>query len=173
MPSRERPLDAPRTNDLPLQRETKIDRTSAVEIVIARIFDSTVNHVFKAWSEPDLFKRWWVPRSMGISLESCEMRVQTGGTYRLSFGAGMDFFGRYLEVVPHSRIVWTNDEGGENGQITTVTFSGQGDQTRVVMSERYPTEAALDAVGAGSAESVHETFNQLDALLAEMEGHAL
>jgi uncharacterized protein YndB with AHSA1/START domain len=162
-------MDTPRRNDLSLQRETTFERKSECEIVITRIFDSAVNHVFKAWSEPDLFKEWWVPRSMGIALESCEMRVQTGGTYRLSFGEGMDFFGRYIEVVPHSRIVWTNDESGANGPVTTVTFTGQGDQTLLMMSERYPSEAALDAVGAGSADAAHETFNQLDALLAEME----
>ena len=66
--------------------------------------------MFEAWSKPELFQRWWVPKSMGMKLHSCEIDVRTGGEYRLNFGDGMDFFGRYIEVTPPSRILWTNDE---------------------------------------------------------------
>ena len=102
-----------------------------------------------------------------MTLRSCEMDVRTGGTYRLSFGEGMEFFGRYLEVTPPSRIVWTNDEGGEHGSVSTVTFEEKDGQTLLVMSEVFPSKEALDAAG-GAADATHEMFAQLDELLATL-----
>jgi uncharacterized protein YndB with AHSA1/START domain len=125
--------------------------------------------VFEAWTKAELFRRWWVPKSYGLTLLSCEMDVRVGGQYRLVFRHGdstMEFFGTYLEVTPHSRIVWTNDEG-ENSSITTVSFEEQGGNTLLVMSEVYPTAEALEA-GAGAEEATHETFGQLDDLLAQL-----
>jgi uncharacterized protein YndB with AHSA1/START domain len=105
---------------------------------------------------------------MGMTLRSLEMDARTGGGYRLDFGDGMDFFGTYLEVTPHSRIVWTNEEGGDNGSVTTVTFEEKGGKTLLVMSEVYPSKEALDAAGTGAADAMHETFGQLDDLLAQL-----
>lgn len=147
---------------------TTVERTSDVEIVVTRWFDAPARLVFEAWSKPELFQRWWVPRSLGMTLYACEMDVRTGGTYRLNFGEGMDFFGRYLEVVPPSRIVWTNEEGGEAGSVTTVTFEETDGRTLLVMSEVYPSKEALDAEGGGATEATHETFSQLDELLASL-----
>lgn len=135
---------------------------------MTRWFDAPARLVFEAWSNPELFQRWWVPRSLGVSLHACEMDVRTGGTYRLDFGGGVEFFGRYLEVTPPSVIVWTNEEGGEDGAVTTVTFEEESGRTRLVMTERYPSKAALDAEGGGAAEATHETFAQLDELLVTM-----
>ena len=146
---------------------TTVERTSDREIVVTRSFDAPADLVFRAWSEPDLFRRWWIPQSMGMTLTSCEMDVRTGGQYRLGF-EGMDFFGRYLEVVPPSRIVWTNEEGGEDGSVTTVTLTETDGTTLVVVSELYPSKEALDAEGGGATEAMHETFAQLDDLLAEL-----
>src|SRR6187549_2157549 len=151
-----------------MKNRTTVERKSERELVVTRTFDGPARLVFEAWSKPELFKRWWVPKSMGMTLQSCEMDVRTGGTYRLSFGEGMDFFGRYIEVTPHSRIVWTNEEGGENGSVTTVTFEEKDGQTLLVMSELYPSKEALDAAGTGAADATHETFAQLDALLATL-----
>jgi uncharacterized protein YndB with AHSA1/START domain len=145
-----------------------VQRTSDREVVVTRTFDGPAHLVFEAWTKPELFKRWWVPKSMGMTLHSLEMDARTGGGYRLNFGEGMDFFGTYLEVTPHSRIVWTNDEGGQVASVTTVTFEETGDKTLLVMSEVYPTKEALDAEGTGAAEATHETFGQLDDLLAEL-----
>jgi len=130
-----------------------VARKSERELVVTRTFNAPARLVFEAWSRPELFKQWWVPKSLGMTLRSCEMDVRTGGKYRLSFGDGMDFFGRYLEVTPHSRIVWTNEEGGENGSVTTVTLEEKGGKTLPVMSELYPSKEALDAAGTGSAGS--------------------
>jgi uncharacterized protein YndB with AHSA1/START domain len=105
---------------------------------------------------------------MGMTLRSCEMDVRTGGTYHLNFGDGMDFFGKYLEVTPPSRIVWTNDEGGEHNSVTTVTLTEKDGRTLLVMSEVYPSKEALDAEGTGAADATHETFEQLDELLVEL-----
>ena len=156
------------TKSEPVTNPTKVERKSDRELVVTRTFDGPARLVFEAWSKPELFKRWWVPRSMGMTLESCEMDVRTGGKYRLGFGDGMDFFGRYIEVTPHSRIVWTNEEGGENGSVTTVTFEEEAGRTLLVMSELYPSKEALDAAGTGAADAMHETFVQLDELLATL-----
>ena len=152
----------------PVMRRTTVQRKSDRELVVTRTFDAPAHLVFEAWSRPELFKQWWVPKSMGMTLRSCEMDVRTGGKYRLNFGDGMDFFGRYIEVTPPSRIVWTNEEGGENSSVTTVTFDEQDGQTLLVMSELYPSKEALDAAGTGAADAMHETFAQLDELLATL-----
>jgi len=152
----------------PVMKRTTVQKKSDREVVVTRTFDAPARLVFEAWSRPELFKKWWVPKSMGMTLQSCDMDVRTGGTYRLKFGDGMDFFGRYVEVTPHSRIVWTNEEGGEHGSVTTVTFEEKGGQTLLVMSELYASKEALDAAGTGAQDATHETFAQLDELLATL-----
>jgi uncharacterized protein YndB with AHSA1/START domain len=161
-------MDAGKSSAVAVKNRTTVERKSDRELVVTRMFDGPPRLVFEAWSKPELFKRWWVPRSMGMTLRSCEMDVRTGGKYHLNFGEGMDFFGRYIEVVPPSRIVWTNEEGGENGSVTTVTFEDKGGRTLLVMSELYPSKEALDAAGTGAADATHETFAQLDELLATL-----
>lgn len=147
---------------------TTVERKTDREIVVTRSFDAPARLVFEAWSKPELFQQWWVPNSLDMTLHSCELDVRTGGTYRLNFGESMDFFGRYLDVTPHSRIVWTNEEGGENASITTVTFEEKDGRTLLVMSELYPSKEALDEAGTGAAEATHETFDQLEELLATL-----
>jgi len=153
-------------------QRTTVQKKSEREVVVTRTFDAPARLVFEAWSKPELFKKWWVPRSMGITLRSCEMDVRTGGKYRLVFGKDpanpMAFFGNYLEVVPNKRIVWTNEESGDAGSVTTVTFEERDGKTLLVMSELYPTKEALDAAGTGAQEATHETFGQLDELLTEL-----
>ncbi len=155
----------------PARHPTAVERASDCELLVRRTFDAPARLVFEAWSRPELFKRWWVPKSLGMTLLSCELDVRVGGRYRLVFAHDpepMAFFGTYLEVVPHSRLVWTNDEAGENAPVTTVTFEEQGGQTRLVMREVHASKESLDAAGTGSAEATVETFGQLDGLLAEM-----
>lgn len=149
----------------PAGNPVTVERRSDRELVVTRIFDAPARLVFEAWSNPELFMKWWLPRSMGMTLKACEMDVRTGGRYRLSFGEGMDFFGTYLEVAPPSRIVWTNEEGGDAGPVTTVTFQEKAGKTLLVFHELYPSKEALDAAGTGAAEVMHETFRQLDDLL--------
>jgi uncharacterized protein YndB with AHSA1/START domain len=134
------------------------------------MFDAPPHIVFKAWSQADLFRRWWVPKSAtGVSLVSCDMDVRTGGKYRLEFGAGgpdtMAFYGKYLEVVPDERIVWTNDEGDE-GAVTTVTFEEQRGKTLLTFHELYPSKEALEEALAGSAAGLPEQLDQLEELLS-------
>jgi len=149
-----------------------VQKKSEREVVVTRTFDAPARLVFEAWSKPELFEKWWVPSSMGMTLRSCEMDVRTGGKYRLVFGDdpanSTAFFGKYLEVVANKRIVWTNEEGGGAGSVTTVTFEEREGKTLLVMSELYPTKEALDAAGTGAQEVLNETFGQLDALLAEL-----
>jgi uncharacterized protein YndB with AHSA1/START domain len=150
------------------KHQTEVERTSDREVVVTRTFDAPARLVFEAWSRPELFRRWWIPASMGMTLYECEMDVRTGGSYRLSFGEGMDFFGTYVEVIPPTRIVWTNDEDGEDGSVTTVALTETDGVTRVVVTEVYPSKEALDAAGTGAAEAMYETFAQLDELLVEL-----
>jgi uncharacterized protein YndB with AHSA1/START domain len=151
-------------------RRTTVTKTSDREVVVTRTFDAPARLVFEAWSKPALFKQWWVPRSMGMTLRSCDLDVRTGGTYRLEFGDDpanpMAFFGRYLEVVPNQRIVWTNEESGDAGSITTVTLEERDGKTLLVLTERYPTREALDEAGTGAQDAMGETFAQLDEVLA-------
>jgi len=153
-----------------------VARKSDRELVITRTFHAPRRLVFAAWSEAEIFRRWWVPQSAPITMLSCEMDVRTGGTYKLVFGhpaapEPMAFFGKYLEVVPPSRIVWTNDEAGEVGQVTTVTFDEAAGGTLVVVHDLYPSKEALDeALASGSTNWNSETFAQLDAVLAEGDG---
>ncbi|NII55020.1 SRPBCC family protein [Luteibacter sp. SG786] len=149
---------------------TSVERRSERELVVTRTFDAPVHIVFEAWSTPDLFKQWWVPKSTGMTLVSCEMDIRTGGTYRLvfrhpAFDQPMAFFGTYKEVTANTRIVWTNEES-EDGAVTTVTFEERAGKTQVTLHELYPTEAARDEAIAGSAEGLPEQFAQLDELLA-------
>jgi uncharacterized protein YndB with AHSA1/START domain len=162
-------MDAKREGELsPMKNRTTVERKSERELVVTRTFNGPARIVFEAWTKPELFKRWWVPKSMGMSLLSCEMVVRVGGRYRLEYEGGVAFFGRYLEVTPHSRLVWTNEESGEGGPITTVTFEEKGGATLLVMHELYPSKEALDAAGTGAADMMSETFAQLDELLVTL-----
>ena len=148
---------------------TTVERRGDRELVTIRTFDSPARTVFEAWTKPELFKLWWAPKSMGMSLASCEMDVRVGGKYRLVFEQhAMAFFGTYLDVIPDSRVVWTNEEGGEGGPVTTVTFENKGSQTLLGLHELYPSKEALDAAGTGAAEMMGETFAQLDQLLVTL-----
>ncbi len=153
-----------------LSNHTGLERVSDRELLVTRTFDHPARLVFEAWTTPALFVRWWVPRSFGIELLSYEMDFRVGGRYRLVFKAGpgeMAFFGTYREVTPHTRLSWTNEEAGDSGQLTTVTFEEAGGKTRLTVRESYPTKRALDdAVASGSTGGMEETLEQLRALLA-------
>lgn len=150
---------------------TAVERKGDRELVVTRTFDAPVHIVFEAWSKPELFKSWWVPKSVGMSIVSGDMDIRTGGTYRLVFkhpasDQPMAFFGTYKEVTANKRLVWTNEET-DQGAVTTVTFEEKGGKTLVTLHELYPTEAAREEAIAGSAEGLPEQFAQLDELLAD------
>ena len=155
-----------------VKNRTSVERRSERELVVTRTINALPRIVFEAWTNAELFERWWVPKSMGLELLSCELDVRVGGTYRLVFRhpaapEGMAFHGRYLEVTPPSRLVWTNEEAGGAGQVTTVTFEERAGQTQLVIHDLYPSTEALDeAISSGSTGWNDETFNQLDELLA-------
>jgi uncharacterized protein YndB with AHSA1/START domain len=147
---------------------TAVEQRSERELVVTRTFNGPVRLVFDAWTKPELFKLWWAPKSSGVPLLSCEMDVRTGGSYRIAFGHdasnSMVFFGKYLEVSPPSRLVWTNDEG-DDGAVTTVTFEEEEGRTLLVLQELYPSKEALDLAFVGMEDAMPEQFEQLDELL--------
>jgi len=162
-------MDARGSESAPVSNRTTVERKSDREVVVTRTINGPARVVFEAFTKPELFRQWWVPRSFGLTLLSCELDVRVGGTYRLVFAAApepMAFFGRYLEVSPHSRIAWTNDEAGDEGAITTVTFEERAGKTLLVLSELYPSKEALDA--SGSSGGLSETFDQLDEFVGKM-----
>ena len=153
------------------ESSTDAERTSDRELVVTRTFDAPARIVYEAWTRPELFQRWWAPKSHDVVIVSCELDVRVGGGYRLVMRQGdsqpMAFFGRYLEVTPPSRLVWTNEESGEGGAITTVTFEEKGGKTRLVIHDLYASKEALDAaIASGSTCGMDETLAQLEALLA-------
>jgi uncharacterized protein YndB with AHSA1/START domain len=166
-------MDARAKRDL-----TTAERASDREFVVRRTFDAPARLVFEAWTTPELFRQWWTPKSFGMTILSCEIDARTGGSYRLMIShpaapAPMAFFGRYIEVTPPSRIVWTNEEGEAEGAVTTVTFEEMGGRTLMVMRDLYPSKEALDeAMVSGATDGFSETFEQLDAVLAGQDASA-
>ena len=168
-------MGAKRESETPaMKNRTTSERKSPRELVVTRTINGPARIVYEAWTRPELFKQWWVPKSLGMTLLSCDLDVRPGGKYKLLFKHGdsepVAFFGRYMEVIPNSRIVWTNEEGGEEGPVSTVTFVEQDGKTLVVLTDLYPSKEALDAaIAAGStAGDMNETFEQLDALVVTM-----
>jgi uncharacterized protein YndB with AHSA1/START domain len=165
-------MEATKESELaPMQNLTAVERKSELELAVTRSFNAPAHIVFEAWTKPELFRRWWAPKSTGMTILSCEMDVRVGGGYRLQFGhpafeQPMAFFGKYIEVIPNARLVWTNEES-DNGAVTTVTFEEKGGKTLLVLLERHPTKEALDASVDGM-ECMPEQFGQLDELLATL-----
>ena len=155
----------------PVKNRTTVERKSDREVVVTRTINGPARIVFEAFTNAELFKRWWVPKSLGMTLLSCELDARVGGKYRLVFDHSPEpvaFFGTYTEVKPYSRLAWTNEEGGEGGPVTTVTFEEKGGKTLVALRERHPSKEALDAAGTGAVEAMGETFDQLDELLVAL-----
>ena len=149
---------------------TTVERRSERELVVTRTVNGPARLVFEAWTQANLFRQWWVPRSYGMTLLSCEMDARVGGEYRLVFpheNSTMEFFGTYLDVMPHSRLVWTNEEGDAGVTVTTVTFEEIDGRTVVAVHDLYPSKEAADAA-AGSTGAMPEALDQLDELLVSM-----
>jgi len=155
-----------------MNSRTTVERTSDRELVMTRTLNGPPRIVFEAWTTPELFMRWWAPESFGMSFLSCELDVRTGGSYRFVFGhpaseQPVAFFGRYIDVTPPSRLVWTNEE--ESGAVTTVTFEEEDGKTRVVVHDLYPSKEALDdAIASESTGAWPEQFEALDDLLTTL-----
>jgi uncharacterized protein YndB with AHSA1/START domain len=152
----------------PTMNATGVERKSELELAVTRTINAPARLVFEAWTNAELFRRWWVPESYGLTLLSCEMDVRVGGQYRLVFrhqDSTMEFFGTYVEVTPHSRLVWTNEEGDNGQTVTTVTFDENAGKTFLVVRDRYPSKAALDS---GSTGAMPEVLDQLEEFLASL-----
>ena len=153
---------------VPMKNRTTAERTDR-ELILSRTFDAPAHRVYEAWTKPEQFRQWWVPKSSGATLLSCEQDVRVGGGYQLEFAhpqaeMPMAFFGKYLDVVPNARIVWTNEES-EDGAVTTVTFDEKDGKTLLMMRDVYRSKDALDQASEGMDEMMSETFGQLDAFL--------
>jgi uncharacterized protein YndB with AHSA1/START domain len=170
-------MDARRDSEPTMMKnQTTTERKSERELVVTRTINGPARIVFEAWTKAELFKQWWVPKSIAVSLLSCELDARVGGGYRLVFRHGesesMAFYGKYLEVTPHSRLVWTNEEG-DDGPITTVTFEEKGGKTLLVVHDLYPSKEALDAaIASGATAGMPETLDQLDEFVVSLGASA-
>jgi uncharacterized protein YndB with AHSA1/START domain len=158
-----------------MKNRTTVERTSDREVVVTRTINGPARIVFDAFSKPELLKRWWTPKSFGVFFLTCEADVRVGGRYRFVFGLEgsppMAFTGKYLEVTPPTRLVWTSDESDAGESVTTVTFEEKGGKTLVVMREVHASKEALDAtLASGWDEGMRETLGQLDELAAMLAG---
>ncbi|HYP99280.1 MAG TPA: SRPBCC family protein [Polyangiaceae bacterium] len=155
------------------KNRTTVERSSEREILVTRTVNGPARLVWEAWTKAELFKQWWVPKSFGLTLLSCEVDARVGGKYRLVFrhgGGEMAFFGKYLEVIPNSRLVWTNEET-EGGAISTLTLEEKAGKTLVLLRDLFPSKEACDAaMTSGEKDGSGETFEQLDALLVALAG---
>jgi uncharacterized protein YndB with AHSA1/START domain len=155
---------------------TMFERRSDRELVLTRTFDAPARIVFDCWTKPELLKRWWAPRSLGVTLLACDADVRVGGTYRYVFGheggPSMAFSGTYSEVSRPSRLVCTQvfepmRAAGE--AIVTATFDEQHGKTRLVLYQLYPSKEALDgAVASGMERGVRDTMEQLEELAGSL-----
>jgi uncharacterized protein YndB with AHSA1/START domain len=158
------------------RNETTMERTSDRELVVTRMFNGPAHIVFDAWTRPELLKRWWAPKSVGVSLFECESDLRVGGTYRYAFGRDPPnpevFSGRYMEVSPSSRLVLTQlyermRNAGE--AVVTATFEESEGKTRLTLHQLFPNKKALEgAIASGMEHGMRETLDQLDALVASL-----
>ena len=148
------------------------ERRSDRELVVTRTIRGPARLVFEAWTKPELFQRWWVPKSFPLTLVACELDARVGGKYRLEFrhqDATFQVFGKYLEVTPYSRLVLTNDEDQGGGAVTTVTFQETAGKTLVVVHDLYPSKQALDdAIASGSTSGMPAQLDELDEFLSAL-----
>jgi uncharacterized protein YndB with AHSA1/START domain len=160
----------------PMKSPTTVERKSDRELVATRTINGPARLVFEAWTKPELFKKWWFPKSVGLSLLACEMDIRVGGRYRLLISHGdtkLEVFGKYLEVTPHSRLVWTNEEGAEGGAITTVTFEEKAGKTLLVVHNLFPSKEACDAeIASGAPTCLPEQLEQLDEVVVALSASA-
>jgi uncharacterized protein YndB with AHSA1/START domain len=159
-----------------VRNPTTLERRSDRELVVTRAFNGPARIVFDVWTKPEHLKRWWAPKSLGVSLFSCEADVRVGGSYRYVFGRDpkrpMAFSGRYTEVDPPSRLVWTQvfepmPEAGE--AIVTATFEERDGRTELVVHQHYASKEALDgAIASGMEKGMRETYDQLEELVESL-----
>jgi uncharacterized protein YndB with AHSA1/START domain len=170
-------MQQPRTGENTMRNETIVERTTDRELVVTRTFNAPAHIVFDAWTKPELLKRWWAPKSFGVSLFECESDLRVGGTYRYAFGRDPKnpevFSGRYVEVNSPSRLVLTQiyermRNAGE--AIVTATFEESEGRTRLTLRQLFPSKEALEgALASGMEHGMRVTLDQLDALVASLQ----
>jgi uncharacterized protein YndB with AHSA1/START domain len=163
-------------DDAMTKNETKLELPSDRDIRIKRTIDAPARIVFECWTKPEFLRRWWAPKSRGVTLVGCDVDLKVGGAYRYVMrrdgGQEMAFSGKYSEVVPHSRLVYSNvfEPMRAMGEaVVTVTFDEDGVRTYVTTVERYPSKEVRDGVIAtGMERGMRESMDQLEALAAEL-----
>ncbi|MGE3527508.1 MAG: SRPBCC family protein [Gemmatimonadales bacterium] len=142
------------------------------EIRIERVFHATRERVWRAFTVPELIAQWW-GRGRRLTIE--RMEVERGGHWRFvvpSPGGPQGFEGRYRDVTPPERLVWTFEWDGMPGHVAveTVTFEDLGDgRTRVVSTSLFFTGEERDgALHSGMEEGIIDSYAALDRLLEGM-----
>jgi uncharacterized protein YndB with AHSA1/START domain len=156
--------------------ETIVERTGDRELIVVRTFNAPPDIVFEAWTKPALLKRWWAPKSLGVSLFECEQDLRVGGAYRYAFGRDPKnpevFTGRYLEVDPPKRLVYTQvyERMAHAGEaVVTADFEQSEGRTRLTLRQLFPSKEGLEgALASGMERGMRVTLDQLDELSASL-----
>src|SRR5262249_32142953 len=147
---------------------TTVERTSDREVVVTRTVNGPARIVFDAFTKAELLRRWWVPKSMGMNLLSCEVDARVGGKYRLVFEHKPEpvaFFGTYTAVKPHPRLSWATGEDGEGASATPLRCAETRGTTLLRRREADARWEALHAAGRGAQGGMGETLSKLQGLL--------
>jgi uncharacterized protein YndB with AHSA1/START domain len=172
---------AQKESEAAAMNQTSMELKGDREIVIARTFNGPARIVFDAWTRPELVRRWWAPKSHRVSVVACDADIRVGGGYRyllrLDTGNEFAFSGRYSEVTPHSRLVYTQifeptaagAKPGDDEVIITVTFDERDGKTHLVSHSLCPSKDVRDAIiASGMEHGMRETMDQLEELVASL-----
>jgi uncharacterized protein YndB with AHSA1/START domain len=144
--------------------------TAAREIVASRVFDAPRELVWKAWSDPKHIVQWWGPKGFTTTMQ--EMDFRPGGTWRFIMHGpeGPEYQNQFIyrEIVKPERITYSHVSGPLFE--ATVTFTAQGDKTRVEVRMVFESAELREKVAKdfGAVEGLHQTLERLGQLLAKM-----
>jgi uncharacterized protein YndB with AHSA1/START domain len=133
----------------------KVTLPTDEQILITREFDAPAHLVYRAWTTPELVRRWW--HAKRGEMTTCEIDLRVGGTWRyvmVADGQEVGFHGEYREIVPNERIVSTETYEGlpegvseeEGSTLNTATFTETDGRTTVAILVQAPNRTTRDAI---------------------------
>jgi uncharacterized protein YndB with AHSA1/START domain len=137
------------------------------QLVITREFDAPKHLVYKAYTTPDLVRRWWTGERGEMT--ECEIDLRVGGTWRYVMIAHGDFevafHGEYREIVPNERIVTTEVyEGMPDAEaVDHITFTEEDGRTTLTMLVQHRNQEERDAhLNSGMEAGMQESMDRLE-----------
>jgi len=153
----------------------EVTTPSEQEIRLTRLFDAKRELVFEAMTKPEHVKRWWGCLGAGYSVPVCEIDLRPGGKWRFVSRhpkGEAAFNGEYKEIVPPSRLVFTEifEDFPDTVSVVTTVLSEEGGKTRFTATVRYPSLQVRDMViASGMSRGAGISYDRLEDLLAELQ----